>query len=135
VPASVVEPFSDQGAFERAIEESADLLGDGAARDEEEAPASLPAARERAIGFLRAHATQARRLGFELPVPRICAGPGGSVDVHWKLDDFEILVNFPPNPDEPVTFYGDNEGSDSIRGTIGSDREPRSLLPWLILSR
>lgn len=122
-------------ALEQLISDSAELLDDGRERDEEEAGACGPAARDRAIEFLRAHAAQATRLGFVLPLPRISTGPEGSIDLHWQLDGFELLVNFPANAEEPATFYGDNQGSDSIRGTIGSDPDSRSLLPWLVATR
>lgn len=118
--------------LEKAIEESLLLLDAGTAREEDEAPAVSSIARNRAIRFLREHAEQARRLGSPLPVPTISPGPRGGIDLHWKLADFELLLNFPPLAEEPATFYGDNEGKDSVRGTIGSDHGSRSMLPWLI---
>lgn len=38
----------------------------------------------------------------------------GSVDVHWKTPGFELLVNV--KPDGSVSFYGDDYGSQQIKG-------------------
>ena len=120
--------------LEQAIARSAELLDDDRERDPDEAPASSIVARDRAIAFLRAHAAAAvRKHGMSLPVPRITGGPEGGIDLHWKLArGFELLVNFPAQADRPATFYGDNEGQDSIRGTFGTESESLKLLSWLV---
>jgi len=123
----------DTLAVEAMIEESSELLN--GSDDEEEAPPAAPVARERAISFLRAHADEARRFGFEFPLPTISVGPNGSVDLHWTLGGFQLLLNFPGDQAQPVTFYGDTEGIDSIKGSIGSDNNSRSLLPWLVQTK
>jgi hypothetical protein len=131
-------PFKHEeeaAALEQLIDESAALIGDGTKRHWEEAQPVSAVARDRALEFLRTHASQARSLGRSLPLPQLSAGPDGSVDAHWTLGGFELLVNFPANSTEPATFYGDNEGNDSIRGTIGSGPDSRSLLPWLVMTQ
>jgi hypothetical protein len=131
--AAPVRREAETDALEDLIAESQECLTGG--QDEEEAPACSAVARDRAIVFLRAQADQARRFGFSMPLPRISTGPDGSMDLLWCVGTFELLVNFPANQTEPATFYGDNEGSDCIRGTIGPDGDSRSLLPWLVLTR
>lgn len=120
-------------SLDAVVEASAELLN--GSDEEEEAPACRPVARDRAVSFLRAHADQARRFGFDFPLPTISVGPNGSVDLHWTLGGFQLLVNFPVDAAERATFYGDNEGSDSIRGSIGTDGDSRSLLPWLVQTK
>ena len=122
---------SPHTSLEDAIRDSADLLH-VAGHSDEAAPAIDPNARIRAIAFLRTHADEACRRGYTLAVPRILPGPDGSVDVHWELDDFEVLLNFPVDAGAPATFYGDDRRQGgAIKGTIAA-RDRRSLLPWLI---
>ena len=45
------------------------------------------------------------------PVPDIDLGPGGSVDLHWKAPDWELLINIPSDPRREATFYGDTRDS------------------------
>ena len=89
-----------------------------------------PAAFERAARFLRTYAEEAQRRGHELPVPAISVGPKGSVDVFWRLGEFELLVNIPCDAEQPAPFYGDDRSS-VIRGELGADPSTR-LLAWLI---
>ncbi len=57
-------------------------------------------------------------VGLKLPVPKICPGPGGSIDVHWKSQKYELLINVPENADEPADVYGDNYKELVIKGTF-----------------
>jgi len=61
----------------------------------------------------------AGRYGRTMPVPTIAPGPGGSVDLHWRTDRFEMLVNVSTRPGEVSTFYGDDEaGNGRIEGRL-----------------
>lgn len=123
---------TDASELESRIADSDKLLKLHANWDDEGAPPVSAVAHQRAITFLRSEDARATQLGGALAVPRIGAGPDGSIDLHWLLDTFEILLNFPASATEPATFYGDDGGGGlSIKGTI-SEASTRSLLPWLI---
>ena len=87
----------------------------------------------RAVRFLRTNATEAIKLQIDLSIPRILPGPSGSIDLHWRLSHFEILVNIPPDASELVRFFGDDGAKSQVKGTIADDGpESARLLPWLI---
>ena len=45
---------------------------------------------------------------------RILPASEGSIDLHWKTELFELLVNF--RPDGSVSYYGDDYCENSIQG-------------------
>jgi hypothetical protein len=55
---------------------------------------------------------------LQLPVPHIGAGPNGSIDLHWKRKNSELLVNIPADPNGLVTYYGDDYGAQKVKGTM-----------------
>ncbi len=88
---------------------------------------------QRACDFLIQQATLARQvLGKELPAPRILPGPEGSIDVHWKLPRFEVLVNIPNDSSKPATFYGDDYGDLCVRGNLNPSEPIPGLVVWLL---
>lgn len=66
--------------------------------------------------------------------PRILPGPDGSVDIHWKSPQKELLINVPADKGAPVPFYGDDYGKLSIKGTIETNSLHPAVLMWLINS-
>jgi hypothetical protein len=87
----------------------------------------------RATEFLLRQANFARvSLAQELPVPKILPGPNASIDLHWKLADFELLLNIPSDAAQPATFYGDDYRNSCIRGTLDPSEEIRGLVVWLL---
>jgi len=64
-----------------------------------------------------------------LPAPSITPGSDGSVDIHWKTDRFELLVNIGKGPRFLAGFYGDDYGHSKIKGDLG----PVSELAYLPL--
>ena len=89
-----------------------------------------PAVLERASKFLMESADWLMKTqGGLLQAPDIGAGPNGSIDLHWRLPHFELLVNVPSDPSTPVSFYGDEEPGLSIKGTATTEGGP--LLLWL----
>lgn len=78
---------------------------------------------ERAILFIEKHTPP--------DVPDIMPGPEGSIDVHWKTPKYELLVNIPDNPTAPNTYYGDNYGDFTIKGSFNSTEiEPELFKLW-----
>ena len=87
---------------------------------------------DRALMFVRNHMRWAREeFQAELPIPRILPGPNGSIDLHWKTNVFELLLNVPPEPGL-ATFYGDDLGKVEIRGHLDPKVFNLGLISWLI---
>lgn len=87
---------------------------------------------ERARNFLAALAeSSARQFGKDLPAPKILPGPDGSIDLHWKLPRFELLLNVSPDAGKPVSFYGDDYGASFMKGNVTTPEATRRLVVWL----
>jgi hypothetical protein len=69
-------------------------------------------------------------MGASFEVPYIQPGPAGSVDLHWKTSERELLINVPADPAESITFYGDDYGEGVLKGAIEPGRAPVGLLLW-----
>src|SRR2546428_6140624 len=105
-------PFLSSAAspstVQEAIETSRWILGLENDWDDEGSPQVLETTWQRASDFLARQANVARKgLGKELPVPKILPGPDGSIDLHWKRPDFELILNVPADAAKSATFYGD----------------------------
>ena len=70
-----------------------------------------------------------------MPTPQINPGPEGSIDVHWKTRQFELLLNFPADPTLPAGFYGDDYGTLKIKGKMRTEGFNQGLLLWLMKHR
>lgn len=67
--------------------------------------------------------------------PTINAVSGGTIDVHWKTQMSELLINVPRDLTKPATFYGDNFSDQSIKGTLCLTTKDYWLLLWLGLAK
>lgn len=65
------------------------------------------------------------------PVPSIDLGPNGSIDIHWKTPNRELLINIPADAIRKATFYGDNDHSDMIKGSFDPDTVDSRIALWL----
>ena len=87
---------------------------------------------KRAVWFLTSHAERlCSKYGVRLPVPKIGPGPNGSIDIHWK-SPWELLINIPADPNEMASFYGDNYGSQKIRGSFDLKTFNLGPFTWLM---
>jgi hypothetical protein len=88
---------------------------------------------DRAIAFLT---SQSKHLyetcGLHPLVPRISAGPDGSIDIHWKRNNFELLVNIPADSAQNAVFYGDDYGIKRISGNFDPQKINQGILEWLM---
>jgi hypothetical protein len=88
---------------------------------------------KRATGLLSRYATQMWQVfGRLMDAPKILPGPDGSIDIHWKSANSEMLVNLPADPSELASFYGDDYGSARIKGSFDPDILNLGLLSWFI---
>lgn len=87
--------------------------------EEEEVPVYSKDAFRRASIFLKAQSAQFRKMYYvPAPFPDIGPGPDGSIDLHWKRNNWELLVNIPADSNELAAFYGDNYGTHKIKGSF-----------------
>lgn len=88
---------------------------------------------DRAVSFLTLHSDQLlKSYCLHLPVPKISPGPKGSIDLHWKRQSWELLVNIPADANQMAVFYGDNYGAQKIRGSIDPKDFNLGIAMWLI---
>ena len=90
----------------------------------------------RARDFLIRHAIRFFRSQNKcFDAPEILPGPDGSIDLHWKTDARELLINVPARPHDTIAYYGDDkvEGTENaIRGkNIESFKDPEWIFLWL----
>ncbi len=102
-----------------------DWDGEGSGRYSEETV-------NRAIQFVKAQAKELLKVGLCIPIPRIGAGPDGSIDLHWKQSAWELLVNIPAAPGKMATFYGDDYKSQKIRGSVDPVTFNWGIAAWLM---
>lgn len=87
---------------------------------------------QRAIIFLFLEYINAYNyLRLVIPVPKIQAGPDGSIDLYWKTPSTELLVNFPAEIDESVSYYGDNSYGQKVKGSLNLHVSNLWLMMWL----
>jgi len=118
--------------IEEAVAKSRSILDMGENWDGEGATGYSEETWKRATQFLLRHATYIlKELGTVIDIPVIGPGPDGSIDLHWKTDRFEMLLNFPKDVNERANFYGDDFGSIYIKGTLDPAAYHHGLLLWL----
>lgn len=120
-------------SIEEAIASSRSILDLQDDWDEQGSPGYDESTWRRACDFLVRQASFAReRVSRDLPPPRILPGPDGSIDLHWKMPRFELLVNVPKDASKPATFYGDDYGNSCVRGNLNTSEQIRGLVVWLL---
>jgi len=69
---------------------------------------------------------------LRIQIPAIGPGPEGSIDIHWKTNKFELLLNIPEDYQELAGFYGDDYDKESIEGNLNLTSLQDVLVRWLI---
>ena len=125
------ERFSNQ-QLEAEIEQAKLILNLGDDWDGEGSASYSEATLERAIAFLNMHMERLwKSYGIPSPIPSIGPGPDGSIDVHWKQPTWELLVNIPGDANEMAAFYGDNYGTQKIKGSLNPECFNLGIAEWL----
>lgn len=87
---------------------------------------------ERTKDFVLRNVARVQRISkIDVPVPRVLPGPDGGIDLHWRNQDRELLLTVPSDAAEPATFYGDDKGRQSIKGTLDTSANNEWLMAWL----
>lgn len=85
---------------------------------------------KQAMGFAVEVANTWKNLTGELLKPRVDHLEDGTIDIHWKTKDFELLLN--ADPEGGATYYGDNLTSESsIKGNLKKNENPAFLAFWM----
>jgi hypothetical protein len=118
-PRCVVPQPTESVELETEIERAKKVIDSVKDWDEDQGQFYSQATLDRASAFLRMQADHLLKLyQLQLPVPHIGAGPNGSIDLHWKRKNSELLVNIPADPNGLVTYYGDDYGAQKVKGTM-----------------
>jgi hypothetical protein len=121
-------------SLEAEIELSKQILDYKDDWDGEGSPAYSMETWQRAVDFLKYYIQAAwQKLRIVLSIPKILPGPDGSIDLHWKTDIYELLVNIPPKDTNFAGFYGDTTSGDLIKGKISLQKKELrlGLIEWL----
>jgi hypothetical protein len=125
----------DIAPVEEAIEESRGMLALPDNWDDAGAKAVSSDTWERVTDVVRdTAALYEAQSGKVIAAPHISHGPGdGSIDVMWRVGDREVLINFPPDPNELSNYYGDTnrEAGETIKGNFKQHTLPVWILVWL----
>ena len=71
------------------------------------------------------------RFGVWVDPPRLLPGPEGSIDIHWKAAERELLINIPEADEEPADYYGCGSLQDAIKGKLDTSLPNEWILLWL----
>ncbi len=64
--------------------------------------------------------------------PRISPGPDGSIDLHWVKNKYGLLINIEPKPSTFITFYGEENEGNYIKGRLNRGEIKRAILLFLM---
>lgn len=69
---------------------------------------------------------------IRVDAPKILPGPDGSIDIHWKSAQKELLINIPEDVSESARYYGDNKTGQIVKGNLNISVDNRWLMMWLM---
>jgi hypothetical protein len=118
--------------LEAEIEQAKTLVNDHPDADEEIGSYSSETF-QRAVDFLKTHIEWVwRKRGTNAPLPTIGPGPNGSIDLYWKEQGWKLLVNIPADSNALATFYGDNYGTQTTRGSLDQKELSLAIVAWMM---
>jgi hypothetical protein len=101
--------------------------------DDEGSPGYAEETWNRATKFIRYIARNYWRLnGVWVIPPRILPGPNGSIDIHWKTQKRELLINIPADEEIAVGYFGSGGPNDTIKGKLDIFSQNEWILMWLL---
>lgn len=73
-----------------------------------------------------------RACGVWVNPPRILPALQGSIDVHWKTEKRELLMNVPAEVGASFGYYGSGSSKDTIKGKLDPSLPNDWILMWLL---
>ncbi len=67
-----------------------------------------------------------------IKAPDIALVQDGSIDIHWRTRESDVLVNIPGDDGTPATFSADDYGKNATRGTLYLQASNPILVSWLV---
>ena len=115
-----------------AIRESRRILELEDDWDDEGSPGYTESTWKRATDFLLNDSLRLwQEYRIRVEVPRILPGPDGSIDIHWRVNQRELLINIPASEGELASYYGDDQADGIIKGTLKTSARNQWLMMWL----
>ena len=100
--------------------------------DGQGSPGYVESTLDRAISILNAHVKHVFENSRRILIPKILPSDDASIDIHWREQKFELLVNVPASDDIVVSFYGENLLDRSfIKGAFAHSSTSKFLANWL----
>ncbi|NOT61147.1 MAG: hypothetical protein HOP19_13085 [Acidobacteria bacterium] len=100
--------------------------------DEEGSPRFREATWQRATKLVKLAATAfQQRFGVWIEPPRILPAPEGSIDLHWRLPERELLINIPERAEAPADYYGSGNAQAAVKGKLNTSLPNEWILLWL----
>lgn len=65
--------------------------------------------------------------------PKISPADDGSIDLFWKQESFQLLINIPACESELLAYTGENKWGETISGRINTNRKNFNIAAWLNL--
>ncbi len=72
-----------------------------------------------------------QEFNLSLNMPYILPGPDGSIDIHWDLSKYKLLINFPRETSEEITVVGHRNRKNVIKLSTEPQNAIRGLINWL----
>ena len=100
--------------------------------DDEGSPRFRESTWQRATEFVKLAAMAfQQRFGVWIEPPRILPGPAGSIDLHWRAAERELLINIPERDEAPADYYGSGDAQDAVKGKLNTALPNEWILLWL----
>lgn len=116
-------------SLQAAIEKSKYILDLKANWDGEGGEAYTENVWAKAVSFLCEFSIDIFNTFGKTPVtPAIYHGPEGSIDILWKTNDLNLLLNIPKD-DQAATFSGENSLGQEYEGSLNINNYSLSFLP------
>jgi hypothetical protein len=132
VPSQLLDAL---GSFRQRVQKTRSLLDLPEDWDDNGAPRFSESHWKRISSFLvNAGTVILERRQAILAMPSVTPVPDGSIDLHWKTAEGELLINV-PSENGVATFYGDNFGKRKIKGTMELTEDDVPLFVWLKLAQ
>lgn len=116
-----------------SIEDSKYILDFEDNWDDEGSPAFKQSTWISAVKFIAKYSLELyNRFNKIIETPNIINGASGSIDILWQKENFRLLINIPESSSNAASFYGDDLGDTTVKGTFSTVKYHEGLLNCLL---